>query len=108
MGLCLLEALSAAHAAGIIHRDVKPGNVVVGDDGRVTLTDFGIASTAGDPSITSTGLLLGSPAYIAPERVKSLASWIALDVTPGREAIEGIGCRLRSLFTLQELEALAG
>src|SRR3954454_14797710 len=70
VGLCLLDALVAAHAAGIVHRDVKPGNVVVGDDGRVTLTDFGIASTAGDPSITSTGLLLGSPAYIAPERAR--------------------------------------
>src|SRR3954453_6176222 len=70
IGLCLLDALSAAHAADIVHRDVKPGNVVVGEDGRVTLTDFGIASTAGDPSITSTGLLLGSPAYIAPERAR--------------------------------------
>jgi serine/threonine protein kinase len=70
MGLCLLDALTAAHTAGIVHRDVKPGNVVVGEDGRVTLTDFGIASTAGDPSITSTGLLLGSPAYIAPERAR--------------------------------------
>src|SRR5436305_3135635 len=70
IGLCLLDALEAAHAAGIVHRDVKPGNVIVGDDGRVTLTDFGIASTAGDPSITSTGLLLGSPAYIAPERAR--------------------------------------
>ena len=70
IGLCLLDALVAAHAAGIVHRDVKPGNVIVGDDGRVTLTDFGIASTAGDPSITSTGLLIGSPAYIAPERAR--------------------------------------
>ncbi|HET6818478.1 MAG TPA: serine/threonine-protein kinase [Mycobacteriales bacterium] len=70
IGMCLVDALSAAHAAGIVHRDVKPGNVVVGEDGRVTLTDFGIASTAGDPSITSTGLLLGSPAYIAPERAR--------------------------------------
>jgi eukaryotic-like serine/threonine-protein kinase len=70
IGLCLLDALEAAHAADIVHRDVKPGNVIVRDDGRVTLTDFGIASTAGDPSITSTGLLLGSPAYIAPERAR--------------------------------------
>src|SRR3954453_14493836 len=70
IGLCLLDALDAAHAAGIVHRDVKPGNVVVRADGRVTLTDFGLASTAGDPSITSTGLLLGSPAYIAPERAR--------------------------------------
>lgn len=70
IGICLLDALAAAHAAGIVHRDVKPGNVIVRPDGRVTLTDFGIASTAGDPSITSTGLLLGSPAYIAPERAR--------------------------------------
>jgi serine/threonine protein kinase len=70
IGVCLLDALTAAHEAGIVHRDVKPGNVIVRPDGRVTLTDFGIASTAGDPSITSTGLVLGSPAYIAPERAR--------------------------------------
>src|SRR5206468_11080746 len=80
IGLCLLDALEAAHAAGIVHRDVKPGNVIVRDDGRVTLTDFGIASTAGDPSITSTGLLLGSPAYISPERARGGSPQSASDL----------------------------
>lgn len=75
VGLALLGALETAHAEGIVHRDVKPGNVMLcpddgPDGGRVVLTDFGIASTAGDSSITSTGLLLGSPSYIAPERAR--------------------------------------
>jgi serine/threonine protein kinase len=70
IGLCVLDALTAAHGAGIVHRDVKPANVMLREDGRVALTDFGIASTAGDPSLTSTGLLLGSPAYISPERAR--------------------------------------
>ena len=77
VGLALLGALETAHRQGIVHRDVKPGNVLLGpeDDGRpgrVVLTDFGIASSVGDSSITSTGLLLGSPAYIAPERARGL------------------------------------
>ena len=75
VGLALLGALETAHRSGIVHRDVKPGNVLVCDEGtpgggRVVLTDFGIASTAGDASITTTGLLLGSPSYIAPERAR--------------------------------------
>src|ERR671921_437425 len=70
VGLALLGALETAHRQGIVHRDVKPGNVMVRDDGRVVLTDFGIATSTGDSSLTSTGLLLGSPAYIAPERAR--------------------------------------
>ncbi|MGI8417581.1 MAG: protein kinase domain-containing protein [Nakamurella sp.] len=67
IGVAVSGGLLAAHQAGITHRDVKPGNVLVGIDGRVKLTDFGIARSVDDPSMTMTGLLLGSPAYIAPE-----------------------------------------
>lgn len=67
VGLAVATGLLAAHSAGITHRDVKPGNVLICDDGRIKLTDFGIARSAGEQTITATGLLLGSPAYISPE-----------------------------------------
>jgi hypothetical protein len=70
IGLGMLGALKAAHRAGVLHRDVKPGNVLLGEDGRVVLTDFGLATVPGDPNVTRTGLVLGSPAYIAPERAR--------------------------------------
>jgi hypothetical protein len=70
VGLAVLGALEAAHEQGIVHRDVKPSNVLLADDGRVVLTDFGIATFTGDSSLTSTGLLVGSPSYIAPERAR--------------------------------------
>ncbi|HEY4569226.1 MAG TPA: serine/threonine-protein kinase [Kribbella sp.] len=70
IGLQVLAALHAAHRAGVLHRDVKPSNVLLTGDGRVVLTDFGIATLEGDPSLTTSGTLLGSPAFIAPERVQ--------------------------------------
>ena len=64
----VLSALEVAHAAGIVHRDVKPANVMITDDGRTKLADFGIASVKDDPKITASGLILGSPSYMAPEQ----------------------------------------
>ncbi|MFI6699458.1 protein kinase [Streptomyces sp. NPDC050509] len=70
IGLAVLDALRAAHSAGVLHRDVKPGNVLLARNGRVLITDFGIAAIEGDSTITRTGELVGSIDYLAPERVR--------------------------------------
>lgn len=70
IGLQVLGALRAAHAAGVLHRDVKPGNVLLARDGGVLLTDFGIAAIEGDSTITRTGEIVGSIDFLAPERVR--------------------------------------
>ncbi|QNE78238.1 protein kinase [Streptomyces finlayi] len=75
IGAEVLAALRSAHDAGVLHRDVKPGNVLLGNDGRVVLTDFGIAVVEGSSALTMTGELIGSPEFLAPER--------ALGRTPG-------------------------
>lgn len=70
IGLGMVAALRAAHAAGVLHRDVKPGNVLLGAEGRVVLTDFGIAMTTDASTLTKTGEMVGSIHYMAPERIR--------------------------------------
>jgi hypothetical protein len=79
IGAQIAGALEAAHQAGIVHRDVKPGNVMVPERGMAKLADFGIASLQGDPQLTSTGLVIGSPAYMAPEQARGEESGPPVD-----------------------------
>ncbi|GAB2849382.1 hypothetical protein GCM10022221_56020 [Actinocorallia aurea] len=79
IGKQVLGALRAAHAAGILHRDVKPANVMLSDD-RVILTDFGVAQLEGDATLTQTGIVMGSPAYLSPERAQGLKPGPASDL----------------------------
>ncbi|WP_307867750.1 serine/threonine-protein kinase [Umezawaea beigongshangensis] len=73
-------ALQAAHRAGITHRDVKPGNVLIGEDGQIKLTDFGIARNVSESTLTSRGIMLGTPAYIAPEVATGAELTTAVDL----------------------------
>ena len=74
------RGLAAAHRAGLVHRDVKPGNLLVRSDGLVKITDFGIARAVGDTTVTQPGMLIGTPAYLAPERVSGAPASPATDL----------------------------
>jgi eukaryotic-like serine/threonine-protein kinase len=80
LGLGALAALRAAHMEGIVHRDVKPGNILVGPGERAVLTDFGIARAADSTALTTSGMLIGSPSYMAPERARGGQAGPAVDL----------------------------
>jgi serine/threonine protein kinase len=80
VGLSVLSAIQAAHSAGVLHRDVKPGNVLLGPDNQVVLADFGLAVTDGSPHATRSGLIIGSPSYMSPERARGEPASRAADL----------------------------
>ncbi len=80
IGLSVLAALRAVHEAGVVHRDVKPANILLGPEGRIVLADFGIAKAADSPALTASGVLVGSPSYLAPERARGESAGPAADL----------------------------
>jgi serine/threonine protein kinase len=80
IGSQVADGLAAAHKAGVVHRDIKPGNVLLGDDGRVKLTDFGVSRAVDDVQLTRTGLIAGTPAFLAPEVARGQDPTSASDV----------------------------
>src|SRR5215468_5256289 len=110
MGMTLLEALGSAHAAGVVHRDVKPGNILVTPEGRAVLTDFGIATLHGDPRLTQAGMVMGTPGFCAPERIRGEPASPASDLwslgatlyaaVEGRGPFEGQGSAMAVLANI--------
>ncbi|WP_037068627.1 serine/threonine-protein kinase [Pseudonocardia acaciae] len=80
IGWQIADGLSAAHAAGIVHRDIKPANVLIGDDSKVKITDFGVSRAADDVQLTRTGMIAGTPAYLAPEIARGQTPTPASDI----------------------------
>ncbi len=88
----ILRALSVAHRRGIIHRDIKPGNILVAQNGTIKVTDFGLAAVALSPTVTQEGMVLGTPAYMAPEQVRG-------DVSDSRTDLFALGVTLIEILS---------